>query len=322
MWACLCRSIVAFSSTHYTLPSLVAFKFVSFCPRPVALLIGCLTLSAQVHPLAHAESLTQVYGLLSTLLQRGDDALSYAIYDNACALARYARHPLRRERTPAASAIAALTFVIDSFHLANHTACITEGHDFFLPEVRRERHPQLAEVNTQTAEQFFSWADPFVRSTASMTPAVFQAFVLILVHLYNSVVCNDSAARRRPRPARRRNGGPAPVPLRPRRAPSENEAVQDAPAPPAPVVVLRFRRNPRGVGIWGAGKYHWNPNPAARRPPCNIVSFETLPETIEVVAEDIDFLPDVGFILHFAGARHQVCRTCAFAARHAGLLVD
>ena len=208
-----------------------------------------------------------MYCLLSTLLQRGDVALKYAIYDNACALARYARHPLRCGRTPAASAIAALTFVIDSFHVANHTACITEGHDFFLPEVRRERHPQLAAVNTQTAEQFFSWADPFVRSTASMTPSVFQAFVLILVHLYNSIVCGDSAAQLRRRPSRRRNTPAAAAPLRPRSRASENEPGHGAAAPPAPVVVLQFRRNPRGVGLWGAGKYHWSPDPGARRPP-------------------------------------------------------
>ena len=76
------------------------------------------------------------------------------------------------------------------------------------------------------------------------------------------------------------------------------------------------------VGLWGAGKYHWSPDPGARRPPCNIVAFETLLETIQVIAQDVDFLPDVGFVLHFAGARHQVYRTCALAARHAGLLVD
>lgn len=226
------------------------------------------------------------------------------------------------DRTQAASAIAALTFVIDSFHVANHTACITEGHDFFLPEVRRERHPQLAGLNTQTAEQFFSWADPLVQSTASMAPSVFQAFVLILVHLYNSIICNDSATQIRRRPNRRHNNPAAAAPVRPGRRPCEDEPGPIAAAPPAPVVVLRFRRNPCGVGLWGAGKYHWSPDPGARRPPCNIVAFETLPETIEVIAQDVDFLPDIGFVLHFAGARHQVCRTCALAARHAGLLID
>ena len=67
-----------------------------------------------------------------------------------------------------------------------------------------------------------------------------------------------------------------------------------------------------------AAKHHGTFHPR----PCNIVAFETLLETIQVIAQDVDFLPDVGFVLHFAGARHQVCRTCALATRHAGLLVD
>ena len=101
------------------------------------------------------------------------------------------------------------------------------------------------------------------------------------------------------------------------RAPVPADAPEASPA----AVILRFRRNPHGVGLWGAGKYHWCPDPHAPRPPCKIVTFETLPETIEVTTEDLDFVPDVGFILHFAGARHQVCRTCALAAQHAGLLL-
>eukprot|EP00913_Durusdinium_trenchii_P014787 g13869.t1 len=56
-------------------------------------------------PLAHAESLTQVYALLSTLVLEDTDVrcpLQYVIYDNACALARFARHPVRKDRTDAA----------------------------------------------------------------------------------------------------------------------------------------------------------------------------------------------------------------------------
>ena len=236
-----------------------------------------------------------MYGLLSTLLRRGDDELQYAIYDNACALARLSRHPLRRDRTPAASGIAAFTFVID----ANHTACITEGHDFFLPEVRCEEHPRLAAVNTQTAEQFFAWADPFVRSTSSMAPSVFQAFVLILVHLYNLLVCSDSVVRSRRRSGGRRN---PPAPGRPSHTPAARAPVPaDVPEASPAAVILRFRCNPHGVGLWGAGKYHWCPDPHAPRPPCKIVSFETLPETIEVTTEDVDFVPDVGLFSTLLG---------------------
>ena len=36
---------------------------------------------------------------------------------------------------------------------------------------------------------------------------------------------------------------------------------------------MQFRRDPRGVGLWGAGKYHWSPDPGARRPtPLSVVA--------------------------------------------------
>lgn len=267
--------------------------------------------SLEAHPLAHAESLTQVYALLSSLLHRGEDRLRFAIYDNACALARFARHPGRRDRTEAAKSLASLTYVLDSFHRANHTACLDEEHPFFLPEVQRERHPELNGVNSQTAEQFFAWADPFVRSTSSMTPAVFEAFLLILVHLYNTTVCVQPSRRHR----RHR---PAPPPRTPS-APAQPRQDRGG-EPNSQVPMLHFRRNPHGVGFWGGGKFHWCPDPLATRPPCKIVTCATLPENVRVAAHDTDFRPDVGFVLTLAGVQYQVCRACVLQARAAGLL--
>lgn len=270
----------------------------------------------EAHPLAHAESLTQVYALLSSLLHRGDEPLQFAIYDNACALARFARHPGRRDRTQAAESLASLTYVLDSFHRANHTACLDEHHDFFLPEVQRERHPQLKDVNTQTAEQFFAWADTFVRSTSSMSPAVFEAFLLILVHFYNTAVCGQRSQRPRVHRA-----APAPRPASAHARSQRGDAHQSDGAEPAPPPCwIHFRRNPHGVGFWGGGKFHWCRDSTAVRPPCNIVLLATLPESVRVAPHDVQFRADVGFILTKGGVQFQVCRTCALAARSAGLL--
>ena len=87
------------------------------------------------------------------------------IYDNACALARYSRHPIRRDRTSVARQIFNLKFVLDDFHVANHTACIDSNNKQYLKDVRRAGHPVLKDVNTQTCEQLFAWLDDFVRPT-------------------------------------------------------------------------------------------------------------------------------------------------------------
>ena len=87
-------------------------------------------------PLANAESLTQVYALLSTLACSDDHPLRYVFYDNACALGRYKRHPGRADRTEVARAMADLAYVLDSFQQHNHTACLDENHTMFMAEVR------------------------------------------------------------------------------------------------------------------------------------------------------------------------------------------
>ena len=268
-------------------------------------------------PLAHAESLTQVYALLSTLQSTAPERLQYILYDNACALARYARHPMRATRTPAAIQLAGLTYVLDSFHVANHTACLDPTSAHYLPEVSRERHAALQGVNSQTAEQFFSWVDPFVRSVVNMSPAVFEAFLLLVTHFYNTTICGPAlhAARARPhrtRPARAQRASRAP-------ATGAGEHTADELADPPPPR-MTFRRNPHGVGFWGAGKYHWQVDPVAPRPPCKIVDNITLTETLEESVDAVDFLPQVGYVIVTAMGKHELCKVCARAMQRAGFL--
>ena len=271
-------------------------------------------------PLAHAESLTQVYALMSSLHELSPDRLRFVFYDNACALARYARHPGRAQRTQAAVALSQLTYVLDSFHVANHSACLDPNSSYHLPEVLRGQHPQLSGVNSQTAEQFFAWVDPFVRSVVGMTPAVFEVFLLLLTHVYNISICGSSSRPFKPRPRQR----PQP-PSIPRRAAPEDgapapEARPSSPptsAPPPPTATLR--RNPNGVGLWGAGKYHWQPDDAsATRPPCKIVEFSTLSESRATSLDLVQFLPQIGYVLVTPDGKHELCKLCARAMTRAG----
>eukprot|EP00438_Fugacium_kawagutii_P019339 Skav202390 [mRNA] locus=scaffold1406:411525:413741:- [translate_table: standard] len=270
-------------------------------------------------PLAHAESLTQVYALLSTLHATAPQRLEYVFYDNACALARYARHTVRATRTPASIALAGLTYVLDSFHVANHTACVNPSSPHHLPEVLREQHAALAGVNSQTAEQFFSWADPFVRSVVNMTPAVFEVFLLLVTHFYNTMICASTVPM-----GRRRGTGRRPASSR---APSRRADIagpasvsSDHDVLPERAPAVRFVRNPHGVGFWGAGKYHWQPDAEAPRPPCNIVDKITLTETVEVDIDVVEFMPRVGYIMVNAGGKHELCKVCARALERAGFL--
>ena len=268
--------------------------------------LPCGRVCAQM-PLANAESLTQVYALLSMLSCHDQHPLRYVMYDNACALARYARHPCRAGRTLTSQAMAAFTYVLDGFHRHNHTACLDPGHAMFLPEVRRESHPELQGVNSQTAEQFFAWADAFVPGCSAMAPAVFRTFMLILAHWYNLRVCD--AVPSRSRKTRTQSPGP-------RAAASTSPRVPVGEAPR-----LRLRRNPYGVGYWGAGKFHWLRDSDAPRPPCAVVCFATLPQEVTVAATDVVWEPQInGFVFEHAGGKSEICRRCASAMRAQRLL--
>ena len=257
--------------------------------------------------LAGSESLTQVYALLSTLVSDPDRELRYVFYDNACALARYTRHELRRHRTETAGELADLTYVLDSFHEANHTACLDPLHAGYLPEVRRSQHRDLDGLNSQTAEQFFAWMDPFVRSVTNMAPYTFRCVVLVLAHWYNLRVCGDGPPRRRRRSSHTR---------------ARRSSAGDGDGTPSPPLQICLCRNPLGVGHWGAGKFHWRScETNAVRPPCQVVSFHTLTEEVQVQPRAISWSGgDLGFLVKLPDGDRQLCRRCGQALQRSGWL--
>ena len=226
-----------------------------------------------------------------------------------------------RDRTPAAAAMAALTYVLDSFHQANHTACLDSSHPLYMPEVLRSRHSQLNGVNSQTAEQFLAWMDAFVGFASNMAPYVFRVFTMLLAHWFNVRVAQQ-APPKRPRP-HRRSGTPTPVPS----ASSASTAVDAAePTASSPALAqpagtdLTLRRNPRGVGFWGGGKFHWQAKATDTRPPCGIAAFARLPEAVTVPASAITWESPIGFVLRWSGCKYELCRNCARMLQRENLL--
>ena len=137
------------------------------------------------------ESLTQVYALLAEICKQRP--VKYVIYNNACALARHVRNPVRSVRTATATLIASMTFVIDRFHNGNHTACLDPAHAQYLPEVDIERYDNLREVNSATQEQFNSWIDRYSYVVAKMHPVTYRIYVLLVAYWYNEMICAKEA---------------------------------------------------------------------------------------------------------------------------------
>ena len=68
--------------------------------------------------------------------------------------------------------LAACTFVIPDSHIRNHTACVDPSNaTFYMPEVKKAAHPELAAVNYEAQEQVFSWVKWLTHTANPMTPA-------------------------------------------------------------------------------------------------------------------------------------------------------
>ena len=116
-----------------------------------------------------------------------------------------------------------------------------------------QKFGDLGAVNSQTAKQFFSWADAFVAGASAMAPAVFRVFMLVLClcHWYNLRVCGAGLPRpkRMTAPGALRGGSRA----SPHPVPHDADTAAAAPAAgpaAAPQLLLNLRHNPHGVGYW------------------------------------------------------------------------
>lgn len=205
-----------------------------------------------LHHLVGAESLPQVTHCFAEALAL-TQGKKFICYDNACALARFCRNPVRADKL---HIFRDCLFVLPESHLRGHTACLDPDHPFFLPEVRKTAHPELHGVNTEAQEHVFAWARWLVHVANPMTPVRHRIFFLLLclARNHHRGLCVRS---RRPRPHRNWNiwrgvavaspvagpvlsGDPA-VPVH-QVVPAEPPAVPAAPSLPA-TFLLNLRDN-------------------------------------------------------------------------------
>ena len=147
---------------------------------------SCDAKVVSILPIPRGESLRQVHAMLGEVYSV--KAFKYVIYDNACGLAMFARNAQRSDSTPTNARLAQLTYVLDRWHMRNHTACLDPFHSHYLPEVSMYEHESLQGVNSSLNESFNAWVDRFVGMTSHMHPIVFSVFMLLAADLWNRFV--------------------------------------------------------------------------------------------------------------------------------------
>ena len=110
-------------------------------------------------------------------------------FDNACALRQFALNRRRSVLTAITQVIATLHFMLDIWHVVNHTKCLA---DPATQPILDPRHPdnerKRQDVNTEACEQAFSYIDRITYVAGTMGPGMFHAYNYLLMDLENQKV--------------------------------------------------------------------------------------------------------------------------------------
>ena len=151
-----------------------------------------------LHHLLGAESLPQVALCFAQALHVLPEK-KYLCYDNACALARYCRNPIRSNSSPGAQKLRDCIFFLPESHARGHTACLDPASTYYLPEVRKGSHSILAGVNSEAQEQVFAWVRWLIHVANPMTPTRHRVFFLLLCIARGAHLPQPAPTRRRTR---------------------------------------------------------------------------------------------------------------------------
>ena len=113
--------------------------------------------------------------------------MKFLMYDNACALARFARGEKRIGFSAVTRAIAGKKFILPSSHESNHIACRDPKSNLYMPEVVRSAHKEVQKglVDLEANEQIFAWVERLAFMVNFLSPVHHRLFVLLMCHMHN-----------------------------------------------------------------------------------------------------------------------------------------
>ena len=163
-----------------------------------------------------------------------------------------------------------------------------------------------------SCDQFFSWLDRFAYMTFKMHPVIYRIFLRLVTHWYNVLVLDNQVGAKSSYRRRQQSRRP-PTNTQPPRTHVLSTSSTEA----APAVQIQLRRNPRGVGLFGAGKFHWYDTLDTARPPCKRVWHSTLSDVEAVSSEQIFVHGGHGWCVQLPHGMYDVCTNCARALQKA-----
>ena len=145
------------------------------------------------------EGTSEVYMLLARSVEvierskasRGVGRLPDVVFmDNACALMAFAQNVRRAARTATTKIVARLRFMLDIWHVTNHTACLKDAERAKILDPRLPENAAVRKaVNTEACEQAFSFLDRISYVGLNMNRGSFHLYLYLLMDRENTKVC-------------------------------------------------------------------------------------------------------------------------------------
>ena len=134
------------------------------------------------------ESSSQLFVQLLKLVDEDGTRVRYVGYDRACEFVPFLRN-LRSKGNVGAEKLLEVNYLVDNFHIAGHTtaACDIEHPDCEFHH-KLPRFQEISSVNTECAEQAFSWLKRYKNVVKYMTAARFRFFILTVINGHNAVI--------------------------------------------------------------------------------------------------------------------------------------
>ena len=131
------------------------------------------------------ESSSQLFVQLLKVMDEEGSNVKFVGYDRACEFAPFLRN-LKKKGNVGAEKLLEAEYLVDKFHIKGHT---TSSCNPYHPEC--EFHPSLPKfseistVNTECAEQCFSWLKRFKNIVKYMTASRFRFFLHVVIDAHN-----------------------------------------------------------------------------------------------------------------------------------------
>ncbi|CAF3601140.1 unnamed protein product [Rotaria socialis] len=158
-------------------------EYVKKCTRSlgiIALVSNCRIITS-FSELYRSETLREIINLFATTIRVAGQLAPTCVYDDGCHLVKYIKNHIGKElaQTPAMLLLNSTPISVDRSHFRNHVGT------FCRQTMNPDKNPLLDGVNTQAAEQTFSWLKQYAQIISNLNYLRAPLFMLVLFHLKN-----------------------------------------------------------------------------------------------------------------------------------------